>query len=631
MAKAATAKRSPKRVSRQKYGLIWDDHDDLQIEMDMIRRGGYWTVEGQQCGLGLFEHFMRARELVWPDRYRHRWTDLIYNSILDNIVTILMGSGSSQKTSHAAEFVLLDYWANYQNTLVIVSTTTVDKLDLAVFGEITMLHKAGQDRWPWLPGHKLTSKRAISTDDLEETGSRDIRKGLIGRPCFVGKNYVGLGTYAGVKQQRIRFLADELQFMVSTFFDCLPNMFQSSGLDADGQPEVKIIGSGNPKHDPFDMLSIAAEPDHPQGWDSVAHVEKTAVWKTKFHRGVCVNLIGTDSPNFDPPVTRIPRFPRLISQNTIDLVLKRWKRDSLQFYSQCLGKMVMGMVGNRVITKSLCTENHAFDSAVWMGNEFTHIGFLDPAWGGASADRCVFGWLRFGYTTNGSQQMELMNMEVVPIMAKGADPDEQIAAFVLERAAQNNIEGDHIFYDSTGRGTTGAAFAKVAAREEYAKRFGTRVPVPVAFGDRPSTRPVRHDLFVSEPDGRKRHKRCDEEYGKRVTELWFAVRNVIECDQFRRLTEDVCREGCMREYTLVAGGRIDVETKDETRERMGESPDLFDALAVGVEGARQLGFQTKRVGWEVLEQQEVKDDFFEAEAKQYREMVQGGLLSHTSY
>ncbi len=150
----------------------------------------------------------------------------------------------------------------------------------------------------------------------------------------------------------------------------------------------------------------------------------------------------------------------------------------------------------------------------------------------------------------------------------------------------------------------------------------------MAFGDRPSERPVRFDLFVDEHDGRRRLKRCDEEYGKRVTELWFAVRNVVECDQFRGMTEEVCREFSMREYTLVAGGKIDVETKDETRERMGESPDYADAVAVGVEGARQRGFRTERLGSNVIVESD-DDDWFEKEAALYAEAIKKGLLSHT--
>ena len=215
---------------KQRYGFEWDDsYDDLAIELEMITRGG--------GDLGLFEHFMRARTLAWPDRYRHRWTELIYNEIISNIVTILMGPGSSQKTSHASEYILLDYWAHSQNTLALVSTTTVDKLELAVFGEIKMLFNSARHRWPWLAGNPIESKKAISTDAFDYADARDIRKGIIGRACYVGKQYVGLGVFAGIKQQRIRFLADELQFMAPTFLDCLPNMFQSAGLDRNGEPD----------------------------------------------------------------------------------------------------------------------------------------------------------------------------------------------------------------------------------------------------------------------------------------------------------------------------------------------------------------------------------------------------------
>ncbi len=39
---------------------------------------------------------------------------------------------------------------------------------------------------------------------------------------------------------------------------------------------------------------------------------------------------------------------------------------------------------------------------------------------------------------------------------------------------------------------------------------------------------------------------------------------------------------------------LKVEPKEKMKLKSGRSPDLFDALAVGVEGARQRGFQIKR-------------------------------------
>ena len=46
----------------------------------------------------------------------------------------------------------------------------------------------------------------------------------------------------------------------------------------------------------------------------------------------------------------------------------------------------------------------------------------------------------------------------------------------------------------------------------------------------------------------------------------------------------------MREWVNLPGGKIDVEKKEDTIKRMGRSPDLFDALACGIEVARRNGF-----------------------------------------
>lgn len=606
-----------------KYGAYWPARsEDLAIELSCIANGGKWIgQQAQECGLGLFEHFMEARRLAWPNRYRHRWTDMIYHEILQNIVTILMGAGSTQKTSHASEFALLDYWAHPHNTLVLISTTTVDKLDMAIFGEIKMLREQARERYPWLSGVVLENKRAISTDNIQVQSSRDIRKGIVGRACYVGKSWVGLGVYAGIKQARLRFLADELQFMQPTFLDCLPNMFQSADLDASGDPDIKVIGSGNPKHDPYDQLSIAAEPV--EGWPSVDGNRKTSSWNIKFHRGRCLNLVGTDSPNFDAPEGERPPYPRLISRNSIKLVAKRWTEDSLQYWTQCVGVMRMNMLGKRVLTVAQCEAHQAFDPVVWRDDNQTRIGWLDPAWGGEASDRCIWGWLDFGYDLEGREIICFGEYTDIPIIASSkVDPDDQIANFIHRDSVRLGIDPNNIFYGSTGRGTTGAAFAKV---------FGREVPVALAEGDKPTDRPVRTDWFVMDQKTQiKRLKRADEEYARFNAEMWFAVRNVVECDQMRNFPKEAAREFSMREYRPTKAGKTELEGKDETRERMGISPDLADGASFGVEGARQRGFTVGHAGYKLIASQAEDDDYFDTEAREYEEAIKAGLLNHTT-
>ena len=132
--------------------------DDLQVELACIKKGGRWkNPKGESCGEGLFSHFMNARKLAWPDRYRHRWTDLIFQNYIDNIVTILMGPAFQPETttaSGAVECALLDWWSQPQDTLLFLSPPPlwINWISCAVLAELEMLCKKGQDRFPWLSG-----------------------------------------------------------------------------------------------------------------------------------------------------------------------------------------------------------------------------------------------------------------------------------------------------------------------------------------------------------------------------------------------------------------------------------------------------------------------------------------------
>jgi len=83
---------------------------------------------------------------------------------------------------------------------------------------------------------------------------------------------------------------------------------------------------------------------------------------------------------------------------------------------------------------------------------------------------------------------------------------------------------------------------------------------------------------------------CRDYYSKFVTELWFSVRYAVEAGQFRGMTEECVTEFCQREWKMVSGNRIEIEAKEEMKIKTGRSPDLADAVAIGMHGARKRGF-----------------------------------------
>lgn len=558
----------------EKYGTdSWPaGASDLAIEMGAISLGGTWTHKGKACGMGLSSHYEQMRHLLWPHLDDHRWNSLCRDEILKNKVTVLMGPGSCGKT-HMAWIYLCEYLVFPLETLVMVSSTDIRGLRLRVWGEINMLWNAALERYPELPGHLIDSKLAICTDNLDEDKARDLRKGIIGIPCVQNGKFIGLGKYCGIKQKRVRLIADEAQYMGGSFLSAFANLNKNV--------DFRAVVLGNP-NEVLDPLGRAAEPI--DGWSSHLEPSKTSVWKTKFMEGTCVNLIGTDSPNFDGPADQPAKYPYLISHQKIKDTLSFFAKDSPEYYSQCIGAMKIGTLARRVITRDMCEQFGALGTVSWKGTRITRIYAVDAAYGG---DRCVGGFIEFGEDLTGKIILSVHPPVIIPIrVATDKIAEDQIAERVMLDCETLGIPPENMFHDATGRGSLGTALARVWSAKTN----------PVEFGGAATPRPVTLDHYITDPKTRQRRlKTCYEHYSKFVTELWFSVRYTIEAGQMRGLTEDVMDEGCMREWRDTNNGRKELETKVEMKERVGRSPDLFDWLAIAVEGARRRGFQIARM------------------------------------
>lgn len=589
-----------------KYGLSWEpDTDALAIEMFCIQKDGQWTEKGKQLGLGLSHHYERMRKLLWPNLDTHRWHTLTRDEVLKNKVTVLMGPKSSGKTHCPAWLYLCEYFCFPDETCVLVSSTDIRGLELRVWGEIKTLFSQAKDRYEHLPGYLIDSKHCITTDSVDEDSVRDLRKGIIGIPCVQNGKFVGLGKYCGIKQKRMRLIADEAQYMGGSFLSAFSNL--------DGNEDFRAVVLGNPS-DILDPLGKAAEPK--EGWGSHLEPTKTDVWDTRFMNGRCVNLVGTDSPNFDYPETEPTRFKYLISREKIANTLSFFPKDSVEYYSQCVGVMKIGMMEKRVITRDMCRKYQALEDVIWSGKPRTRIAALDAAYGG---DRCVLGWGEFGENNEGHMILKLHPPVIVPILVNSDRlPEEQIAEYCKQYCEANHVPPENFYHDSTGKGTLGTSLARVWSNQAN----------PVEFGGTPTDRPVSMDLFVTDAKtGQRRLALCSEYYVKFVTELWFSVRYLIEAGQLRGLQEDVMDEGCMREWDEF-NGKKRLETKSEMKERTSRSPDLFDQLAILVEGARRRGLQIRKLSNQSVKGANPIADYLDTKRKKQKELIRKQQLTY---
>ena len=488
---------------------------------------------------------------------------------------------STGKTCVSGWEYLLEYYASPDDTLVLISSTDLSSLEGRVWGELKMLHEMAVQKFPWLPGYLLDSKHCITTDRLEkdeyeeESKTRDLRKGVMCVPTIQGNKNVGLGKWIGRKQKHMRLIADDCTAMSATFLSAFANL--NNNID------FQAIILGNPS-DILDPLGIASEPL--DGWSGHLEPTKTTVWDTRFFNGRCINLVGTDSPNFDFPENQPEKYPYLVSRKKINETMSAFAKDSYEYFSQCVGVMKISQLARRVITKDLCRQFHVKDKAILSGEKRTVIAALDASYGG---DRCVGGHAEYGKCIDDVIRLQFYPHHIVPVATQSGEPmvsEDSISKFEKKYCESNQIPPENFFHDSTGRGSLGTSLS----------RTWSSLCNPVEFGGAATKRPVTMDTFVIDKEtGRKRLKRCEEAYSKFVTELYWSLRLAIEADQIRGLPEDVIEEMCMREWDRVSGDRIEVESKILMKVRTRKSPDLADWAVIILEGARRRGFQISKM------------------------------------
>lgn len=575
------AKRDAVPKYKEVYGALWNYLlQPAQIEVSMIRKGGSYKLKsGKVIGNGLAFHMKRLISLIWPEIAWHKWNTLILEQWCKNSIIGITGPASSGKTCTAALISLVDYYCFPDQTTVLCTSTERDMLEMKLFGEIKAFHKKAKQRYNWIPGVLIESRQRIATDrrDYESEG-RDFRNGICGVPCKKGGTFVGLGSFVGIKNKRLRLMADEGNLMPRVYVDAISNLAKNSST-ADG---FKSIIMGNPMG--IDNgLAMVCEPSAALGfWDGgIDQTGGTKTWPTRFQNGVCIQLVGSDGPNAGAEEGKEP-YPYLIKDTDIAKDEAFYGKDSWQYLAMDEGRMPRGQGAKRVITRQMCLRCGAMEEPTWAGGPRTPIGFMDAAYSGVGGDRCVFGELQYGkaLSLDGKDQevnvIALIDTLVVPVtMDEKMIPEDQIVTFVMEQCLRRGIEPRRFFFDSTGRGSLMNAFGRLWSPQVQG----------VEFGGKPSKRAVSADISIP----------CDEHYYNLVSELWWSVRLVIEARQFRGMTEEMLQEGCFREWGMVSGRKVQVEPKEKMKVKMGRSPDLFDALACGVEGARRNGFQVARL------------------------------------
>lgn len=373
----------------------------------------------------------------------------------------------------------------------------------------------------------------------------------------------------------------------------MPRAFLDAAANLSKCEDFKLVGLGNP-NETTNAHGFLCEPSvELGGWEGgVDQSPGTKTWPTRFPNGICLQLPGSDSPNMRAPEGDPPPFPFLITRQQMEDDAQIWGVDDWHYTMMNEARMPRGQGSRRVLTRQSCVKFGAFGEPNWKDSNRTRIAFLDAAYRGVGGDRCVFGELQFGFEVSplredllvsnlvsqsngdmrGKHIVALIDLINIPINSslEAESPEDQIVKFVRDQCTQRSIPAENFFFDAGMRTSLVTAFSRL---------WDVNVN-SIDCGGKPTEKPVSSEIQTL----------CRDYYSKFVTELWFSVRYAVEAGQFRGMTEEAVTEFSQREWKMVSGNRIEIEAKDEMKTKTGRSPDLADAVAIGLFGARQRGF-----------------------------------------
>lgn len=503
---------------------------------------------------------------IWND-----WSELMMQTFCEWQWVSVTGPNGSYKSGCGAMYALMAWLASPDNTIVILTSTSVPGLKKRIWKDIVRYHRALGS-----VGNIVQSETKIQfTKGSDESGIFGVATGQDG-DVEKARNKI-----IGVHATNVIAICDEMQATNEALVKaCI-------SLEA-GADRFQFIGLGNADSelDPHGQMSEPKE-----GWDSVSVEDET--WETK--RGICIHLDGLDSPR----VKEGDEFyPGLLKQSNIESAIRDEGQDSPFFWQFRRGYWAPQGIAKTVLSVGDARKFRTSEPVVWVG-KFTVGATLDPAYG--MYDRSVLRQHLCGLAeVDGEEIYLLVHGEIVvlnPFYKAGKNEDPihyQIATLTVEHCRRWGVTDEMFALDSTAEGE-GPAGALI-------KEHGWGRLMRVDFNGSASMDPISDTNMAP----------AKTKYDRKVTELHFRYRQRVRNGQVRGLDRQTLLEFCQRYYEDRGNGIVALETKDKMRERTHRSPDLSDNAVMAEELFRKRG---------ILKDPKVKGDKFVPPNQQWQQIM----------
>ena len=571
----------------EKYGRLWLSKDGqaitpLRIEMDAFLMG----LTPEEGGLGKARHYRNIVSAIWPTFQWHKWAELSAQAFCAQVfeedaasgnrfvrgVTGLAGGTDSGKSYGMAAFALVNWFCDPINTMCIVVSTSKIDAKQRIWAALVKMYREARNLG-------IASGRLIESMDIiklseEEGAIIDPKTGVSDASSIMllaaGDEYKddAQKRLQGKKNRRIVLIVDELQ-------DCAASVITQAIWGFKGAQELYIVGAGNPASI-FDPHGKFCEPI--KGWMSVD--EDTSNWKIRVAgiEGICIRFDSEkDNPNQQAfEQGKGLRYPFLPKPNDVALAKKELGELNPQFWRKFRGFWPPADADDSTIVSDILLARHgALDKPIWDGTP-KDIAGVDPSYT-EGGDRFVFTHLKYGRLISGKWAIAVEKQYVLNRRA-GSQEDFQYEMIqqISDLSIKLGIPNQWIGVDASAGGIFWSIGERELLRGWHAVSFaGAASDLPV------SAQYAMRNEVTGKPQVGK------ELFHNMASELCFAARYFLECEQLKGITSDLAWEMTQRKYARRTR-KIIIESKTDMKKRIGKSPDLFDSFAVGLFVARKV-------------------------------------------
>jgi len=501
-------------------------------------------------------YFWRICDIMWnrpdlPDALMQRnpWANQIIKTCIQNKFVAVGGAASSSKSHTMAAWGIVNCLARPQDTLVLITSTTLREARKRIWGSVITLLAVIEDM-PFKIRDSIGNVAYVT-----DKGTLLEKSGLSLIAAEKSRTREAVGKFIGIKNKHVIVIGDELSEISEA-------VVHAGLTNLSANPDFSMIGMSNPSSK-FDAFGVWSEPE--DGWDSVdTNVDDG--WRTKWG-GKYIRLDGERSPNILAGEVVYPFLPRLDQINE--------KRALLGESSRGYMRMVRAVFYDAdedegIYSETELTQSGCMNKVSWASTP-TKVAGLDPAFTNGG-DRTILYTGYVGLDDKGNYVFEIGDYFQLNDDAtnKAVPRTYQIVQQVKKICEREGIAPDDLAVDATG---AGASFCDVLAGE-WSSRF-----LRVIFGGKPSEKRVSVNSQMTGV----------EMYTNRVSELWFVGKELIRTRQLYGLSNDLAQEIVGRTYELLKTGslKVRIESKPEFKARIGKSPDLADAAFLALDLARQ--------------------------------------------